>query len=93
MNYPAILTTEGTHTLISFPDCPGCQTFAGPGEDPLEIAQDVLTVWLEVGLEDGKAPPRPSNEVSISGSERVLVVPIPDELAKALEARWQWRSP
>jgi predicted RNase H-like HicB family nuclease len=90
VNYPAILTTEGVHTLINFPDCPGCQTFAGPGEDPLDRAQEALTGWLEVGLEDGEAPPKPSQEVSLSGSEWVLVVPVPNELAVALEARWKW---
>jgi hypothetical protein len=39
MNYPAILTMEGINTSINFPDCPGCQTFAGPDEDPVEIAR------------------------------------------------------
>ena len=35
VSYPAILTTEGTYTLISFPDCSGCRTFVEPGEDVL----------------------------------------------------------
>ena len=30
--YPAILTAEGGRTLVSFPDCPACRTFAANQE-------------------------------------------------------------
>ena len=29
MHYDAFLWTEGKRVLAEFPDCPGCQTFAG----------------------------------------------------------------
>ena len=44
--------------------------------------------WLEVGLEDGETPPRPSENVKLEGAERLLVVPLPEDLAQALESRW-----
>ena len=90
MNYPAVLSQEGTDIVIAFPDCPGCQTFARAGDNALHIAQEALTGWLEAGLEHGRAPPRPSGEIRVSGNVQVLVVPVPDDLAEALEARWRW---
>jgi predicted RNase H-like HicB family nuclease len=91
MNYPAVVTQEGRDMVISFPDCPGCQTFASVNENALKLAQDALTGWLEVGLKDGKRPPRPSGQVKLSDNERLLIVPVPDGLAKALDARWSPR--
>jgi predicted RNase H-like HicB family nuclease len=90
LNYPALRTAEGNRTLINFPDCPGCQTIVEEGEHSLPRAQEALTGWLQAALERGEAPPRPFVEkLNISGGERLLVVPIPDELARALGARWK----
>jgi predicted RNase H-like HicB family nuclease len=91
MNYPAVVTQEGPEMLISFPDCPGCQAFASVNENALKLAQDALAGWLEVGIKDGKPPPRPSGKVKLSDNERLLMVPVPDTLAKALEAEWSSR--
>ncbi len=60
MRYPAIITKEGKKTLASFPDCPGCQTEADPGEVISIEAADALTGWLEAYLLLGRVPPRPS---------------------------------
>jgi predicted RNase H-like HicB family nuclease len=90
MHYPAIITDESTHILVTFPDCPGCQAFASVNDNILELAQGALIEWLRDHLEDGGAPPQPSKEITVSGAARPLVVPVPDELARALEARWQW---
>jgi predicted RNase H-like HicB family nuclease len=93
LNYPALLTAEGNRIVIKFPDCPGCQTSVEKGEHPLPRAQEALTGWLQVVLESGEAPPRPFIEkLNISGGERLLVVPIPDELARALRAPWKWHQ-
>jgi predicted RNase H-like HicB family nuclease len=90
LNYPALLTAEGNCTLIKFPDCPGCQTSVEKGEHPLPRAQEALTGWLQAALERGEAPSRPFIEkLNISGGARLLVVPIPDQLARALGARWK----
>lgn len=89
MQYPVVLTTEGDKTLATFPDCPGCQTFAGPGQDILARAQEALEGWLEVGLEDGEAPPRPGTvraRAPVGGwIDQVHVNP---KLAVALCVRW-----
>ena len=39
MRYTAVVTKEGKQTLAEFPGCPGCQTFADPGEDIAERAR------------------------------------------------------
>lgn len=88
MQYPVILTKEGRRTLAHFPDCPGCQTFAEPGEDVLALAAEALTGWLEVGLEDGEAPPRPSAKVRAPAGGHVNYVSLPLPLACALTIRW-----
>jgi|SRR5918995_5245961 predicted RNase H-like HicB family nuclease len=90
MHYPAILSTDGNRTLITFPDLPGCEAQAWANENMLKLAQAVLTDWLRGSLNDRGAPPPPSEEVTVSGAARALVVPVPDDLARALEDRWQW---
>jgi DNA-binding XRE family transcriptional regulator len=88
MQYLAHLTTEGRRTAIVFPDCPGCQTFAGAREDALTLARDALEGWLELHLEDGDAPPRPSLELRRARGARVLAVRIDPVLAVRLGIRW-----
>lgn len=88
MEYPVVLTTEGTRTLATFPGCPGCQTFAEANEDILELAQEALEGWLEVGLEDGEAPPKPSRRLRVPAGARVEYVSIEPKLACALSVRW-----
>ena len=88
MHYPAIVTTEGQHTLAEFPDCPGCQTFASPGQDIVARAQEAIEGWLEVHLEDGQAPPRPSKRVRAPHGASVIEVPVAPKLGVALSIRW-----
>lgn len=88
MQYPAIITQEGKQTLAEFPDCPGCQTFADPGEDILDLAQEALRSWLEVHLEDGAVPPRPTVRQRWPRGATILLVPVPAKLAVALCVRW-----
>lgn len=47
VEYVAALTREGAQTLIEFPACPGCQTFADPDEDVAAVAREALEGWLE----------------------------------------------
>jgi DNA-binding XRE family transcriptional regulator/predicted RNase H-like HicB family nuclease len=86
MEYVATLAKEGRKTLIDFPDCPGCQTFADPGEDVEAVAREALQGWLEVHLERGDAPPRPRGKV---GESKALPVRIAPALAIALQLRWR----
>ena len=88
MQYTARITKEGKHTLVDFPDCPGCQTFADPGENVLEVASEALEGWLETHLEDGEAPPRPAAKRRRATGATYLPVRIDPTLAVRLEIRW-----
>jgi predicted RNase H-like HicB family nuclease/DNA-binding XRE family transcriptional regulator len=88
MHYVAVTRKEGKSTLIEFPDCPGCQTFAESHEVAIDLARDALEGWLEVHLENGDAPPRPSARVRARSRERLLPVRINPMLAVRLQIRW-----
>jgi DNA-binding XRE family transcriptional regulator/predicted RNase H-like HicB family nuclease len=87
MQYTAIVTKEGKQTLAEFPQCPGCQTFADPGENIFERAEEALSGWLEAHLASGQAPPEPK-KVRIRGRVRRIEVPVPAKLAVKLALRW-----
>jgi predicted RNase H-like HicB family nuclease len=83
MFYAAHYSKEGNRTLISFPDCPGCQTFS-EGNNPIEIAmtaQEALAGWLEAHLIAGHIPPRPKQQTYVK-------VFVPFELAVAVRECW-----
>lgn len=87
MQYVAKVSRDRGRTLVDFPDCPGCQTFARKGEDVVAVAREALEGWLELHLEDGAAPPRPA--AKIRGSARSsLLVRIDPSLAIRLAIRW-----
>ena len=88
MQFPAIVTRAGGVFLIEFPDCSGCQTFA---RDEAEIdarAMEALEGWLEVNLEDGEAPPRPSARHRGAKGGVLRRSPVSSQLAAAIEIRW-----
>ena len=84
MQYPAVVTKEGKNTLARFPDCPGCQTFAGPSQDIRARAADALRGWLASNLAHGDVPKAPSSR----RRGRVIMVPVPANLAVKLALRW-----
>lgn len=86
MRYAATITKERRQTLAEFPDCPGCQTFADPGESIAAQAQDALTGWLEAHLATGDVAPRPKKA---SPKGKVLWVEVPASLAVKLYLRWE----
>ncbi len=88
MHYIATTRREGKRTLIEFPDCPGCQTFADAVESPPDVARDALEGWLDVHLEGGDAPPRPSERIRPPAGARILRVRIDSSLAVRLQIRW-----
>ena len=59
MQYPAYIRRERDRWLVSFPDCPGCNTFAEPGEDVYAVAHEAIETWLEGVLAARDAPPVP----------------------------------
>ena len=87
MHYTAVVTKEGKQTLAKFPGCPGCQTFADPGEDIAERAEEALAGWLEAHLASGQAPLEPK-KLRWKGRGRTMEVPVPAKLAVKLAVRW-----
>ncbi len=87
MHYTAMVTKEGRQTLAAFPGCPGCQTFADPGEDIGERASEALVGWLEAHLVSGQAPPEPKT-IRPKGRARAIQVSVPAKLAVKLALRW-----
>lgn len=81
MEYNAILTREGDAVLVSFPDCPGCQTFGKDEAEALEMAADALDGWLWASLEVGSVPPRPAATGGVP-------VTVENSLAGALLREW-----
>ena len=90
MRYTAILRREGTNTLVTFPDCPGCQTFGRTRKRALARAREALEGWLEVHLVAGDAPPQPGTPSK--RSSRSVPVDISPILAVRLQLRWARQS-
>jgi ribosome-binding protein aMBF1 (putative translation factor) len=75
MQYVAVVKKEGRRRLVDFPDCPGCQTFAEPGDDIEGVAREALEGWLEAHLVRGGAPPPPKRSRQPANGLRVVVSP------------------
>jgi predicted RNase H-like HicB family nuclease/DNA-binding XRE family transcriptional regulator len=84
MRYVAVLKKEGRNVLAEFPDCPGCQTFAEPGEDIRARAREALEGWLEANLVAGRSPPEPRARAN----RRRISVSVSPRLALAMTIRW-----
>lgn len=87
MQYTALVTKEGKQTLAEFPGCPGCQTFADPGEDIVARAEEALAGWLEANLVSGQSPPEPTT-VRTRGRAKAVAITVPPKLAVTLAVRW-----
>lgn len=86
MQYVARTTKEGHRTLIDFPDCPGCQTFADRGEEVASVAREALEGWLEAQLLYGEVPPQPKSRSTTDKSR--IAVRVDPMLAVRLQLRW-----
>lgn len=88
MQYVALLSKEGRNTLIEFPDAPGCQTFAAPGDKVLDVATEALEGWLEAHLvrSSHTLPLAPRKHNSARGRSH-LVVTVRPMLAAKIELR------
>jgi ribosome-binding protein aMBF1 (putative translation factor) len=84
MRYTAIVTKVGKQMLVG---CPGCQTFADPGEDIGARAEEALTGWLEAHLVSGQAPPEPRT-IRPRSRGKIIHVAVPGKLAVKLAIRW-----
>lgn len=88
MRYPARITREDGSFVVVFPDCPGCQTQTNRESELLATAQEALEGWIETGLQEGDAIPRPRRKAQAPRGARVLWVPIAAQLAVKLSLRW-----
>ena len=88
MHYVAYIAREGKNLLAEFPDCPGCQTFAGSGDDLAAAAREALEGWLEAHLATGRVPPRPVEHTGAPAGQRVARVAVRPGLAASLQIRW-----
>jgi predicted RNase H-like HicB family nuclease/DNA-binding XRE family transcriptional regulator len=91
MHYLAVLKREGVNTLVSFPDCPGCQTFGRTRGQALSNAREALEGWLEAHLITGDAPPEPQRGAKRT-SRSAALVSISPILSVRLQLRWARQS-
>ena len=64
--YTAVFTPEQNGAFsVNFPDLPGCHTSGGDMPDSVNMAQDVLCLWLYDMEQDSKIIPAASNPCSI----------------------------
>lgn len=87
MHYDAIVTREGKRFTVTFPDCPGCNTFAETEDDVLPTAREALEGWLEANLAERLVPSRPSKHRAPANST-MLRVDINLILSTTLQLRW-----
>jgi len=71
--YPAIFVTEEEGYSIFFPDLDGCHTQGENLEDALDMAKDVLSIYIFDMLEDKKEIPKPSNPKLIKIDKKSFV--------------------
>ena len=82
MEFIAKTEIEDGTVLVSFPDCPGCQTEGDDLADARVQAQEALVGWLETHLQEGLVPPRPAYK------GKGIAVPVPVVLGLKLQLRW-----
>jgi len=90
MEYVAQVIKDGRRTLITFPDCPGCQTFADRREEIDSVAREALEGWLEAHLVTGDLAPLPTAHHARGRKSRHALrrVTIDPALALRLTLRW-----
>jgi predicted RNase H-like HicB family nuclease/DNA-binding XRE family transcriptional regulator len=81
MRYVAKYTREGDRYLATFPDAPGCQTFADSLDELRVAAKEALEGWLEAHLVSGQVPPEPKR------FSRGLSIEVDPALAVAIDLR------
>lgn len=63
MRYPVAIEqgTDQTAWGVVVPDLPGCFSAGDTLEDAMIQAEEAITAWLEVALDDGQSIPKPSS--------------------------------
>jgi DNA-binding XRE family transcriptional regulator/predicted RNase H-like HicB family nuclease len=87
LQYVAFVRKDRRHYLVTFPDAPGCQTFADRKADINATAKEAIEGWLEAHLVSGKVPPWPTaHRTPRRGEERVRIA-IEPKLVLAVQFR------
>ena len=87
MQYTAIVAREGKYQVAIFPDAPGCQTQADPGEKIEDQAAEALHGWIAATLSSGQVAPLPRRRTAPKGA-RAIKVKVPFRLAVKVLLRW-----
>lgn len=63
MRYPVVIEpgTDATAWGVMVPDLPGCFSAGDTLEEALIQAEDAITGWIEVAIDDGQAIPSPTH--------------------------------
>ncbi|MBQ6526626.1 MAG: toxin-antitoxin system HicB family antitoxin [Clostridia bacterium] len=72
--------TEGGY-VASYPDLPGCLTYADTLAELADMAEDAKRVWLEAAVEEGVSIKEPTRLEDFSGQFKLR---IPKELHRSL---------
>ncbi|MBL4839942.1 MAG: type II toxin-antitoxin system HicB family antitoxin [Thalassospira sp.] len=67
-SYTAIIEKDNDQYIVSFPDLPGCMTFANSLEEAYQNARDLLPVYLEAMYENGKSIPEATGYEDVRNS-------------------------
>ena len=76
--YPAIFTYAEDGISIEFPDLPGCITCADTEEEAIQMAKEVLKLWMQE-LEKNKDPYPPASKrekIKLSAKEKIIQIEI-----------------
>lgn len=76
--YPAIFDYADDGISIEFPDLPGCLSCADTDEEALDMAKEVLRLWLQ-NIEDNKEKiPKPTNNknISLEDNQKIVLIEI-----------------
>lgn len=76
--YPAIFDYANDGISIEFSDLPGCLSCADTDEEALDMAKEVLRLWLQ-NIEDNKEKiPKPTNNknISLEDNQKIVLIEI-----------------
>lgn len=65
-NYPAFIIEDGDKYTVTFPDIPGCFTFADNTSEAFVSAQEALENHLSALKDEGMRIPQPSDLLDVS---------------------------
>lgn len=76
--YPAVFGYADDGISIRFPDLPGCISFGDTDEEALDMAQEVLGLWMQLIEKEGECVPDASRLIDIptAKNERAVLIDV-----------------